>query len=176
MITEHCLICDNSKVDFKLGVMCNLTGKKPDFSQKCGVIKLINEFESKIKEVNIEYEAVKKTKTDVYGLLVFYGLITIAFFIGGYLIGKYALESAVISTAPLIIMAVGLVPLGMAIGPFNHYRTHLDIAKKKKNNLDTIAKMYGYNYDIDIEHLKDSLGNLSYNVDLKIKKTHNTIS
>lgn len=163
-------------MDFKLGAMCGLTSKKPDFHQKCNVIKLDKDFESKIEAINIEYEAVKKTKVDAYGLFVFYLIIALAIIITGYLIGKYALESRVISTVPLIIMGVGIAPLGMAFGRINHYRTRINIATKKKKKLDTISQMYGYKYTIDIEHLKDSLGNLSYNTDLKLRKTTNTLN
>jgi len=71
-------------------------------------------------------------------------------------------------------MAVGLVPLGKAFGPLNYYFSSLKIAKEKKERLNKICKLYGYNYNINIEHLKDSLGNKSYNTDLKIRRTKPT--
>ena len=77
---------------------------------------------------------------------------------------------------PFVIFGLGVAPLVKAIGRLNYYRTSIHIATKKKNKLDAITKMYGYKYTIDIEHLKDSLGNLSYKTDLKLRRTSNTIN
>ncbi len=174
--TNHCILCDNKIVDFKTGVLCNLTNRKPDFQEKCNVIKLDNEFKSKITETNIEYEAVLKTRIDVYGNFILFLLIALAVFIGGFLFGKYVLEIGVISTVPIIIIGIGIVPLGMAFGPLNHYLSSVKIAKEKKVNIDKIARLYGYDYDIKIKHLKDSLGNKSHKTNLHLKKTSNSNS
>ncbi|TCI90576.1 hypothetical protein [Tenacibaculum sp. M341] len=32
---EYCKICQNRKVDFKTGLVCNLTNQKPNFSNNC---------------------------------------------------------------------------------------------------------------------------------------------
>ncbi|WP_452597539.1 hypothetical protein [Pontimicrobium sp. MEBiC01747] len=171
---KHCVLCDNKIVDYKTGVICSLTNKKPDFQEKCNVIKLNNTFKSKITETNIEYEAVLKTRTDVYGMFIFYLIIALAIFVGGYLLGKYIFEAGVISTIPLIIMGVGIIPLGMAFGPLNYYKSSLKIASKRKKELDKIARLYGYSYNIKIAHLKDSLGNKSYETDLNLRRIANS--
>lgn len=173
-LTLHCKLCDLKIIDFKTGSLCSLTNKKPDFQKKCGVIKMQDNFEEQIKVVNIEHEAVLKTKTDTYGHLIMYGILAIALVLSGFLLGKFILDKGVISTIPLIIMAIGLAALGFAFAPLNMYNSNLRIAKKKKETLDIISKMYGYQYDIAITHLKDSLGNKSYETDLKIRKTNNS--
>ncbi|OUS02517.1 hypothetical protein A9Q86_03150 [Flavobacteriales bacterium 33_180_T64] len=173
-LTQHCKLCDHKIIDFKTGTLCGLTSKKPDFQNKCGVIQLDTEYKSEIENVNIEHEAVLKTKTDTFGHLVLYSIIALALFLGGFLVGKYIFEKGVISTVPLIIMGLGFGPLAIAFGPLNLYNTNLKIAKKKKTILDTLSQMYGFDYDIDITHLKDSLGNKSYDTNLKIRKTSNT--
>ncbi|WP_156115539.1 hypothetical protein [Psychroserpens sp. Hel_I_66] len=173
-LTLHCKLCDHKIIDFKTGTLCSLTSKKPDFQNKCGVIKMQDNFEEQIKIVNIEYEAVLKTKTDTFGHLIMYGILAFTLILGGFLLGKFILEKGIISTIPLIIMTIGLAALGFAFAPLNMYSTNLKIARKKKNTLDKISKMYGYQYDIDITHLKDSLGNKSYETDLKIRKTSNS--
>ena len=172
--TQHCKLCNHKIIDFKTGTLCGLTNKKPDFQHKCGVIKLEDTFKNQIENVNIEYEAVLKTKTDTIGHLILYAIIAIALVLGGFLLGKFILEKGVISTIPLLIMAVGLAALAFAFAPLNKYNTNLKIAKNKKVTLDTLCKMYGYNYDIDITHLKDSLENKFYETDLKIRRTSNT--
>ena len=172
--SKHCVLCDNKIVDYKIGAICSLTNKKPDFQGKCNVIKLDNTLKSKVTEINIEYEAVLKTKVDAYGMFIFYLIITITIITGGYLLGKYIFEAGVISTIPLIIIGIGIIPLGMAFGPFNYYKSSLKIAKKRKQELDKIIKLYGHAYDITIKHFKDSLGNKSYETDLKIRKIANS--
>ena len=36
---EFCTICENRIVDFKTGLVCNLTNKKPDFEINCEFFK-----------------------------------------------------------------------------------------------------------------------------------------
>ncbi|WP_204346524.1 hypothetical protein [Psychroserpens algicola] len=175
-LTQHCKICDHKIIDFKTGTLCGLTDKKPDFQHKCGLIKLDAEFEKEIEHVNIEYETVLKTKTDTVGHVIMYSILALALVLGGFLLGKFILDKGVISTVPIVIMTVGLAALGFAFAPLNLYNTNLNIAKKRKDALDSVSKMYGYNYDINITHLKDSLGNKFYETDLKIRKTNNTIA
>jgi len=174
IIAEHCKLCDNKIIDFKTGVICNLTHKKPDFGHKCNVIKLEEHYKSQIKEINIEYEALLKTRIDIYGLFVIYLIVALFFLVGGYLIGTYILESGFISTVPFIIMGVGIISIGKGFGPLYYYIKSLKIAKMKKSRVDHLGLLYGYNYDIDIEHLKDSLGNKSYDVNLTLRRTNNT--
>jgi len=174
IIAEHCKLCDHKVIDFNTGVLCSLTNKKPDFTHKCNVIILEENYKSQIKEINVEYEALLKTRVDVYGLFIIYIIIALFFFVGGYLLGAYIFESGVISTVPFLIMGVGIFPLGKAFGPLNYYFQSLKIAKMKKSRVDQLGLLYGFNYEIDIEHLKDSLGNKSYEVDLNLRRTNNT--
>ncbi len=168
------MLCDNKIADFKTGAICSLTNKKPDFQGKCNVIKLDNTFKSKITEKNIEYEAVLKTRVDAYGMFTFYLIVAILIFVGSYLLGKYIFDAGYISTIPLIVTGVGIVPLGVAFGTLNSYRSSLKIATKRKQELDNIIKLYGYAYDITIKHFKDSLENKSYETDLNIRKIANS--
>jgi len=36
---EFCTICENRKVDFKTGLVCNLTNEKPNFENNCEFFK-----------------------------------------------------------------------------------------------------------------------------------------
>jgi hypothetical protein len=36
---EFCTICENRKVDFKTGLVCNLTNQKPEFENNCEFFK-----------------------------------------------------------------------------------------------------------------------------------------
>ncbi|MET2985039.1 hypothetical protein [Aureibaculum conchae] len=47
---EFCNICENRKIDMKVGLLCNLTDKKPEFENKCEFfIKDEKEAERKLK-------------------------------------------------------------------------------------------------------------------------------
>ncbi len=37
---KYCKICTHKKVDFQVGILCGLTGKKPDFTGNCPNFKL----------------------------------------------------------------------------------------------------------------------------------------
>lgn len=171
--SDHCMFCDHKIVDFKTGTLCMLTNKKPDFEIKCNYISLDTNYKQQIEELNIKYEAVKKTKIDSYGHFVFYLIISIGVVLVGYFIGKYALDSGVISTVPLIIMSIGIGIIGLAVGPLNYYNNELKLSKNNKERLDKISGLYGYDYNINIKHHQDSLGNKSYDTDLKVFKTQN---
>jgi hypothetical protein len=168
-LARHCDLCDNQKTSLKIGTTCGLNDRKPEFNKICPKIELNEKFENKLKSVNIEYENFKRKKllTVVYfGVFV---IIGIAVIVGGYLLGKYALDSGVISTVPIIIMAVGLGPLGMAFGTLNKHRQEIEIAKNKKDKIDEVLNEYRIEYDIDISFGKEIHGTQEVYAELKTK-------
>lgn len=170
-LARHCTLCDNQLVNIKDGTTCGLTNKKPEFNKTCIKIELNDKFEQRVKKVNIELENVNKMKTDTYGHVVIFTLISIAVVFGGYYIGKYAFESGVISTVPLVIMAIGLGILVFAIGPLNKYRNELAIVKSNKEKLDEVLKLYKIDYDIDLAYGEKIHGTREVRADLRIKRT-----
>jgi hypothetical protein len=170
IIAEHCKLCDNKIVDFKTGVICSLTNKKPDFTNKCPKIVLENDFEKQITKINIEYESVLNSRTNQIGLGVFNLIISLVIFILGMVITNFIFQKGFISTITLVILVIACIPLAKGIGTINSYFNDLKIAKKQKQKLDKIASFYGYDYNIQIQHIKDSLGNIEHKADLKIFK------
>ena len=168
-LARHCDLCDNQKTSLKVGTTCGLTDRKPEFNKTCPKIELNEKFENKLKTVNIEYDKVKRTKTLTYiyfGVFIFIGITVI---IAGYLLGKYAFDSGVISTVPLIIMAVGLAPLGMAFGTLNNFRQKHEVAKSKKDKIDEVLNEYRITYDIDIKYGKEFHGTQEVFAELNVK-------
>jgi hypothetical protein len=168
-LTRHCELCDNQITDLKIGTTCGLTDRKPDFNKTCSKIKLTDKFENKLKSVNIEYQNIKRKKVLTYSYFGVFLTIGIAVIVGGYLLGKYALDSGVISTVPLIIMGVGLGPLGMAFGTLNRYRQDIEIAKSRKDKIDEVLNEYNIKYDIEIAFGKEIHGTQEVYAELKIK-------
>ena len=167
--TRHCDLCDHQKKDLKIGTTCGLTDRKPEFNGTCAKIKLNEKFENKLKMVNIEYHNIKRKKALTYAYFIVFLAVGITVIIGGYLLGTYALDSGVISTVPLIVMGVGLAPLGMAFGTLNKYRQEIEVAKSKKNNIDEVLNKYRIEYEIDISFGKEIHGTQEVYTDLKTK-------
>ncbi len=171
-LARHCALCDYQVVDLKDGTTCRLTNKKPVFDRTCPKIELNEKFEQKIKKINIEFENVKRTKTDTYGHVLIYTVISLAVIFAGYYLGKYAWDGGVISTAPLIVIAVGLVVLVFAFGPLNKFRNDFSITKGNKDKLDEVLDLYNINYEIELKYGKEIHGTKQVQAELKINKRH----
>tara|TARA_R110002012_G_scaffold320479_3_gene544212 strand:+ start:2404 stop:2919 length:516 start_codon:yes stop_codon:yes gene_type:complete len=165
--TEHCKLCDNKEFEMMKGNFCGLTMNKPNFKTKCQSIILKNNFEENIKDINIEYESILKTKKEVFGHIITYLVASIFIFVIAYLITIYLYDSGYVSTITLTLVALGFLPIGLAIGIFNNYNTKRRISARKKEKLDFISNLYNKPYQIKINHLKDSLGNIEHEVDIK---------
>ncbi len=168
-LARHCDLCDNQKTSLKIGTTCGLNDRKPEFNKTCPKIELNEKFENKLKSVNIEYENFKRKKLLTFTYFGVFVIIGISVIVGGYLLGKYALDSGVISTVPIIIMAVGLAPLGMAFGTLNKHRQEIEIAKNKKDKIDEVLNEYRIEYDIDISFGKEIHGTQEVYAELKTK-------
>ena len=168
-LARHCELCDNQKTDLKVGTTCGLTGRKPEFNKTCANIQLNEKFENKLKMVNIEYQNFKRKKVLTYSYFVVFIGIGILVIVGGYLLGKYALDSRVISTVPLIIMSVGLALLGMAFGTLNKYKQDIEVAKSKKSKIEEVLSEYRIEYEIDVIFGKKIHGTQEVYAELKTK-------
>lgn len=167
-LATHCSLCDHQKVDFKKGTICSLTNTKPQFNKTCSKIKLTDEFEKKLKEVNIKFKKVNDQKILVYIYFVIFLSIGLSIIIGGYLLGKYVLGSGVISTVPIIIMGVSLAPLMLAFGNLNNFRQKLDVARTDKEKIDQVLEAYHIDYDIKIKFGKKYHGTQEVSATLNI--------
>lgn len=166
--SDHCKLCDNKIVDFSRGTLCALTNERPAFNKTCTSIVLNKETEKQIIDTNIEFESTQKEKTNQVGLGIVNMSIGLGIIILSMIITKFIFDKGFISTITLILFGVALVPMGKGIGTLNHYFTRLKIAKEKKEKLDKTLALYNKSYNINIEHLKDSLGNIDHKVQLQI--------
>ena len=170
-LSRHCALCDNQIVNLKDGTTCKLNGKKPEFNKTCSKIELNDKFELAVKKANIELENIKKAKTDTYGHVLIFALVSLAIMFAGYYLGTYAWESGVISTVPLIIIGVGFGVLPFALGPLNKFRSELSLAQNKKDKLDEVLNLYNIDYEIYLKYGKKIHGTQEVQADLKINRT-----
>ncbi|MDY7393701.1 hypothetical protein UMM65_00460 [Aureibaculum sp. 2210JD6-5] len=165
--TEHCLLCENQRYDFKEGVYCGITEKKPDFKETCDIINFGKTLEDKILEVNVELDLVKRTKVDTIGHLIIFTLIGIAIiYFGLFLANKYGFSLIVHESilgirgfgTMVILVSIGISLLIFAIAPLNLYRSNIKIAKLKKQKLDQILEFYKLRYNINLQIKKHWAG------------------
>ena len=161
--SDHCKICDNKVMDFSRGTLCALTNDRPDFINKCSKIILKGKFEKQITEINIEHDTVLKSRTKEIGK----GITNI---ITGFGVILISIITALFLSKIFYFLFIGtsfasFVPIVRGTGILNNYFTDSKIAKAKKEKLDKVAALYGYYYNINIEHIKDSLGDSSIKPD-----------
>jgi hypothetical protein len=168
-LARHCDLCEFQITTLKEGTTCKLTEEKPEFNNTCSKIELNEKFRNKLKSINIEYEKIKQEKVLTFIYFGVFLLIGISAITGGYLLGKYAFEGGIISTVPLIIMGVGLSPIGMAFGTLNNYRQKMEIAKINKNKIDEVLNLYKIDYEIDIKFGKEYHGTKEISAEIKIR-------
>ncbi len=167
-LSKHCQLCENKLFDIETGTTCGLNNRKPNFNGICHKIKFGENLKQVTKKINLEYELIKNTKNMSYYNLIFYLSISIGTMFLAYFIGKFGLESGVISTVPLIIFGIALSVLPFAFGPINKYNQGIKIAKKRKEALDILIKKYHLEYTIDFD-IKNVHGINEVKSDLKFK-------
>lgn len=167
--TYHCDLCDHQKKSLSQGSICAITGHKPTFGNTCSKIKLGTRFEDKLKDVNIRYAKLQNDQAITYTYFIVFLLIGIGVIVGGFLFGKYVYNRGFLSTVPLIIMAVGLAPLGLAIGTLNKHLENRKSAKFKKDRVDAVLEKYRITYDIRVQFGTSYHGRQEVYVDLNIK-------
>ena len=168
-LTRHCDLCEHKKSDFKLGLVCDLTSRKPAFNKTCSQILLRDLFEEKLKQINLEYDQLKRKRLLTYSYTVVYILIGFIIIAAGYFIGNHIYSHGVISTIPLIFIAVSFAPMGMAVSTFINYLQRLKVAKSKKEDLDKVLVLYNIKYTIDIDYQTEFHGTQEVYIDLKVK-------
>ena len=94
---EFCTICENRKVDYKTGLVCNLTNEKPSFENNCEFFKKDEEeAERKLKmkldaagNARSQYGSLNPQKNINYGVFLIVAgalILLISFIIGGVIL------------------------------------------------------------------------------------------
>ena len=148
--TDHCLVCENSKKDFKTGTYCGITNEKPKFINKCSSKIFGKTLEQKIKDVNKAIKLVEITKGKTTLHVITYLSFSIMILIADYIITNYIWKLGWMSSVTLTIGAVGLGMIPMAIAPLNKYNRTIKLAREDKIKLDELLSVYNMSYDIEV--------------------------
>ncbi|MEO9953656.1 hypothetical protein [Nonlabens sp.] len=173
-LTRHCDLCEHKKSDFKLGLVCSLTSRKPAFNKTCSKILLRDNFEEKLKQINLEYDQLNRKRLLTYSYTVGYILIGFIIIATGYLIAYHINDvanktSVRFYTYPLTFIAISFAPMGMAISTLINYLQHIKVAKSKKEDLDSVLELYNIKYAIDIDYQTEFHGTQEVYIDLKVQ-------
>jgi membrane-bound ClpP family serine protease len=117
--TDHCLLCENQKVDFTTGVYCNITGKKPKFLEKCSENSLQKTMQEKLFEANYKLKMIADKKSSTFFHLYTFLSLSAVVLIGTYIFTIYLWELGWMSSITLSISAIGLGLIPFAVAPLN---------------------------------------------------------
>jgi len=170
--SKHCGICENQIIDRNTGIRCRLTNEKPKFINKCETIYFDEKYKTKILDTNIEFERIRRRKTQIYSKTIGLLSLGIILILVGLFIGLFALESGLISKVPLIIIGVGFLTLPNALKSFVLFRQKFSVAKNKKTELDSLLSIYNVEYDLKLNFTKDRHGNVDIKTNLTFKRKH----
>ncbi|MPQ49313.1 hypothetical protein GCQ56_20155 [Marinifilum sp. N1E240] len=156
--SNHCELCDLQSFNYKYGIICSLTEKKPSFQKQCSYISLEKKLVEKLVEINMEYEDLKHVKKQTVLNLIFYLIIGLAVVYLSYFIGTILPATTIFQTVTIIIFASGLVLIGKGIGGINFYRQKSGVIVPKKKILDQLAELYNINYEFKSNISTDLMG------------------
>jgi hypothetical protein len=168
--TDHCLLCENKKVDFTTGVHCNITGKKPKFLEKCSEKSFQKTMQEKIFEANYKLKIVVDKKASTMLHLYTFLSISAIVLIGTYIFTIYLWELGWMSSISLIISALGFGLIPFAVAPLNKYKRTLNIAKENKKKIDDVLNVYNINYQIEVKLFKDTHDSIDIEAILNLVK------
>ncbi|SNR16087.1 hypothetical protein [Tenacibaculum jejuense] len=153
--TDHCAICDLSKTNLKLGLICSLTSHTPIFYKSCTNIKLDEKLEEKSDELYLQRDILNFKNKKMYLRLFLFPLLGILVLILDYFFylkyikpydmlsaenGAYYPSSVLGVLACIFILGCAL--FGKGIGPFLNYQEDKKMNKEKITKLETILKLY----------------------------------
>jgi len=166
--TDHCLICENKKVDFTTGVYCGISGVKPKFQEKCRDKTFGKIMQEKIFETDYKLEMARDRKgATMLHLYTFLGF-SAAVLIGTYILTIHLWELGWMSSITITLGAIGLGLIPVAVAPLNKYKRILNLALDNKSNIDQVLNTYGISYEINSKLIKDVHDSIDIEAELTI--------
>ncbi|WP_111683760.1 hypothetical protein [Winogradskyella tangerina] len=176
---DHCNLCEHQSTDLKIGFYCGLTNRKPEFYKTCIKANFDNKLATKIEDVNIDYEDIKRQKWRVYTNSILLFILGILLLICSYYMSKFVSGLKASEYWRYRYVSYGLTAcfLGSllfvfpaAIRLLNRYRNEIRSAKIDKEKVDKVLELYGISYTINITFTRGPLGYDEVDIDLIIKK------
>jgi len=169
-LTQHCSICNHQLIDYQIGTVCGITKQKPNFNNRCLDIDFSVKVEEKIKDVNMEYEAIKRSSKVIYAYSIVYGIIALIIICGSYYLGSYVFNKGRVFAIPFVLGAAGIAVLQVSISTYRNHKNELSIRKKRKDKLDNIIDRYDMEYQIELKFGKEIHGTRDIHSDLKLQR------
>ncbi|KXX66491.1 hypothetical protein [Flammeovirga sp. SJP92] len=151
------------------GIKCELTQEKPAFRDVCENFSYTQGFNSIIDDLFIEMKKMsfKKRRLHIKSFFnfvcaIFVIVIPLYLFKIGLDHDEWFVELSVTA------IAGGFTFLGFSLKPLLKFYSDTKILKKKKNEIDSLMKMYGLVYDVEIDYKEDIHGNLTFDNSIKV--------
>lgn len=153
---KHCDLCKFPQRDFKIGLTCGLTDKKPVFKNTCPDIKFSNLFKNHLPELLSQIEHLKKQKTSVYVNFTLFGVIGLITIISTFRFHfektfefDFSYTSYHYLCGTLLLFLVGIGLISEAFRRLNIHRNSLRKLFAEKREINKVLN----NYDLDIRKI-----------------------
>lgn len=156
--SRHCTLCENEVKSLEHGVICNLTGNKPNFQDICPDIKLENRFKAKLEDANLELEKLNRDKKRVYLRFFALSVIGFIFIVGNKLFAELMFNEIYYWVHRVGAVALGITVLMIAYQGLNKFRSKLKTAEFNKVKIDTVVSKYGISYRSNFEYSEKTHG------------------
>ncbi|WP_435262648.1 hypothetical protein [Tenacibaculum sp. nBUS_03] len=167
--SKHCDLCENEQTSLKNGLTCSLTNRKPNFKNTCSKINLNEKFQEKLEYLNLELENRKKEKKSVHTKFYLFIIIGFLLITGGVYLFKSTKLSVYGLQVTYMFFGGGISILGIAYNILNKHRRKLYNAEYDKYEIDEFLKLYGIEYDTNIDFKEKIHGIQEVNVEFEFK-------
>ena len=169
--SKHCKLCLNQFKDPNSGYKCGLTNQKPHFSNKCDKI-MVDEGKlyKEVEQVNLKHELVRFKKGKTIAHFIFFTLVAIVIGVIGYIYNDLYMQRGWFVSTFWVIMGLGVAMFVYALAPMNKYRQEITVTSSRKNELDAVLALYGFDYTIKQQIHKGNHDILEVETQLEVKK------
>ncbi|WP_299677813.1 hypothetical protein [uncultured Tenacibaculum sp.] len=144
--TDHCRLCNNHEPDIKHGFICRLNNKPPTFNKTCNTIEFDTVAHHRIKHIDLKRKKLYESKFDAYGGIVFWPLVGIAVHFINYYLFNYIYAKNAYSVLNIILFVVGIVLIGMGVGPFIEFKKQKEVVDNEIENTNSVLNLYQKKY------------------------------
>ncbi len=174
-VSDHCLICDNSKQSVSYGIICDITDKKADFVGECTKSKFNKKLIERIERIEFDYWLIKDKKLLTILNVIFFLTLSAVLISSGYYLWMYIYTKGLVSIIPVILFFIGITVLPQAIGPLRKFLSDKRINDDKFKRLVEVLKIYDIDFQstINVRKQKHNILSVSVKINLITKSRSN---
>lgn len=148
-------------MDIKKGLVCGLTDEKPNFIKRCENALFNENFEQQLIEMTYFLKLNERDFNNFRTRFIFNLILSVLLIISGIIIFTGINLGYVIVFGFGIggfLFTVGIILLSRSVYKFNRLKTFLEISKNKEAIFNSLADIYGFTFQVDLELLPEVHG------------------